>query len=116
MSDKIKKIEYDPHSTFADEVFHANSERTQTYVGETIPPDQRPVTFLSLQGTFARSNSRACSLGLVMERHELLELGRYIVRVLDPSPEDKILGALDRIETKLTCESTPKTVDGDDLS
>lgn len=101
MIDEIKKVEYNPNFHLADEVFHANVEHTQPYVGQTIPPDLHPVTFLSLQGCFSRADTKEISLGIVMQRHELLELGRYLVRVLDPSPEDHILASLKRIEKKL---------------
>ena len=101
MIDEIKKVEYNPGFDFADEVFDAESGPSQYDVCLTTPKDGHPVTFLSLQGYFSRADTKQKSLGIVMERHELLELGRYIVRVLDPSPEDHILASLKRIEKKL---------------
>ena len=36
---------------------------------------------------------------LATDRRTLIELARYILRVLDPTPEDRILEALQRIES-----------------
>ena len=102
MSDKIKKVEYkDFGGDRSTEVYHTKPDHSPPYVGVTIPPDQHPVTFLGLHGNFSRSGPDPVHLCVAMERHELLELGRFVVRVLDPSPEDKILEALDRIEKEL---------------
>ena len=38
---------------------------------------------------------------LATDRRTLIELARYILRVLDPTPEDRILEALQRIESLL---------------
>ena len=99
MSDEIKKVDSD--SAFADGVFHTSFERPRTDIGQATPKNRHPLIFLPLEGAFVRTASRQTSLGIVTERHELLELGRYIVRVLDPSPEDRILDALARIEAKM---------------
>lgn len=96
MSDEIKIV--DPDSTIADDAFHASFEHPHTYIGQATPKNRPPSVFLHLKGTLPRTEANQRSLAIVMERHELLELGRYIVRVLDRSPDDRILESLERIE------------------
>ena len=38
----------------------------------------------------------------LMNRHHMIEMAREILRVLDPTTEQEILDALQRIETRLT--------------
>ena len=99
MSDEIKIV--DPDSAFADDVFYASFEHPHTYIGQATPKSHPTPTFLHVRGGFFERDVNQRSLAILMERHELLELGRYIVRVLDQSPDDRILESLGRIEGKL---------------
>ena len=98
---EIKRIPFEEADKCADEILHllrppemiVATEKSQ--VGSSFHILVLPIEDQKQSGGERR-------LGLAtMRREDLLELGRKIVQALDPSPENRILETLERIEKKL---------------
>ena len=94
---KIEKIDSSYEALVARFALHVRLLRPQPGILESTTPSSGRTRYAIVLPVEFEKGSDESTLGIVAERQDLLELGRQIVRALDPSQEDEILAELRRI-------------------
>ena len=98
---QIEKIDSSHQELLGKFYSAADLLRPQPHIFESTTPSSGRIRYaIALQVRFEEESPER-SLGIVAERQGLLELGQHIVRALEPSPQDRILGELQEIRKLL---------------
>ena len=96
---KVQSKSFESVKSNTDELVHLESTQPELVETKTIVQEQRGHHILVL--STKNLDHEEYRIGVVADYWSLLQLGRHIVRVLDPSPQDQALDEMKEIRKLL---------------